>query len=106
MTGMGEMPGGRSPLTLGGWPGEGVSAGDEGRLLYAQHTGGGAAGEDGRETQENTFIQKQKANLSSGFVPQSHFALMHHSSHISPTNAPLQPNAKDYFLLIFRLRRC
>lgn len=31
MTGMGEMPEGR-PLTLGGWPGEGVSAGDEGRL--------------------------------------------------------------------------
>lgn len=41
MTGMGEMPEGR-PLTLGGWPGEGVSAGDEGRLLYTQHTGGAA----------------------------------------------------------------
>lgn len=31
MTGMDEMPDGR-PLTLGGWPGKGVSAGDEGKL--------------------------------------------------------------------------
>lgn len=41
MTGMDEMPDGR-PLTLGGWPGKGVSAGDEGKLLYTQHTGGAA----------------------------------------------------------------
>lgn len=39
MTGMGGMPDGR-PLTMVGWPGEGVSAGDEGRLLYTQHTHG------------------------------------------------------------------
>ena len=38
MTGMEEMPDGR-PLTLGGWPGEGVRARDKGRLLYTQHTG-------------------------------------------------------------------
>lgn len=41
MTGMDEMPDGR-PLTLGGWPGKGVSAGDEGKLLYTQHTGSAA----------------------------------------------------------------
>lgn len=41
MTGMDEMADGR-PLTLGGWPGKGVSAGDKGKLLYTQHTGGAA----------------------------------------------------------------
>lgn len=33
------MPDG-SPLMLGGWPGKGVSAGDKGKLLYTQYTGG------------------------------------------------------------------
>lgn len=41
MIGMDDMPDGR-PLTLGGWPGKGVSAGDKGKLLYTQHTGGAA----------------------------------------------------------------
>lgn len=30
---------------------------------------------------------------------------MYHSYHISAPNVPLQPNAEDYFLLIFRLRQ-
>lgn len=38
MTGMDERPDWR-PLTVIDWPGDGVSAGDEGRLLYTQHTG-------------------------------------------------------------------
>lgn len=32
---MSGMPDGR-PLMVGGWPGEGVRAGDEGRLLYTE----------------------------------------------------------------------
>lgn len=42
MTGMDEMPDGR-PLTLGGWPGKGVSAGDEGKLLWVFSGGGGSS---------------------------------------------------------------
>lgn len=105
MTGMGEMPEGR-PLTLGGWPGEGVSAGDEGRLLYTQHTGG-AAREDGEEHKQ---FHSKKATFAISFFPKSHclvqvVALMYHSIHISPPNVPLHTNAKDYFLLIFSLRQ-
>lgn len=59
MTGMDEMPDGR-PLTLGGWPGKGVSAGDEGKLLYTQHTGG-AARDYGEEHKH--FHSKQKKQL-------------------------------------------
>ncbi len=54
MTGMDEMPDGR-PLTLDGWPGKGVSAGDEGKLLYTQHTGRAARDYGGEH--KNTFIQ-------------------------------------------------
>lgn len=58
MTGMGEMPDGR-PLTLGGWPGEGVSAGDEGRLLYIQHTDDAERG-NREETQTLSFKKKEE----------------------------------------------
>lgn len=58
MTGMGGMPDGR-PLTIGGWPGEGVSAGDEGRLLYTQHTNGAEIHskkkKEGREREKATL---------------------------------------------------
>lgn len=110
MTGMGEMPVGR-PLTLGGWPGEGVSAGDEGRLLYIQHTDDAERG-NREETQTLSFKKKKKKKSNCGhfFLSQSHsvvqvIALMFHSIHISPTNVPLHPNAEDYFLLIFRFRQ-
>lgn len=56
MAGMDEMADGR-PLKLGGWPGEGVSAGDEGRLLYTQHTGGEATG---GTTQKTLSFKKSK----------------------------------------------
>lgn len=106
MTGMDEMPDGR-PLTLGGWPGEGVSAGDKGRLLYTQHTGGAARGKNERRTQTLSF---KKSNHRHFFLFHKVIlllewvvALMYRSIHISPPNVPLHPNAKDYFLLIFRL---
>lgn len=57
MTGMGEMPDER-PLMLCGCPGEGVSAGDEGRLLYTQHAGGA---EEEEEEHKTLFIQKKKS---------------------------------------------
>ncbi len=62
MTGMDEMPDGR-PLTLGGWPGEGVSAGDEGKLLYTQHTGG-AAGDGGEEHRKHFHSKKATTAVS------------------------------------------
>lgn len=58
MTGMGEMPEGRG-LTLGGWPGEGVSAGDEGRLRYTQHTVGAAK----ENRMGHKYFQSKKSNL-------------------------------------------
>lgn len=69
MTGMDEMADGR-PLTLGGWPGKGVSAGDKGKLLYTQHTGGaardygggGGGWELGGGGGTDTFIQKKQNN--------------------------------------------
>lgn len=105
MTGMDEMPDGR-PLTLGGWPGKGVSAGDECKLLYTQHTGGAAR--DYGEEHKHFHSKRQQPVIS--LFGKSHcvvqvVALMYHSIHISPPNVPLHPNAKDYFLLIFRLRR-
>lgn len=98
---MGERPDERA-LMWGGWQGEGVSAGDEGRLLYSQP--GGGAGTGSRQTQ--TLSLKDKLLLLQ-LLLQSHcdvqvVALMYHFIHISPTNVPLHPGAKDYFLLIFR----
>lgn len=57
MTGKGEVPEWR-PLTLCGWPGEGVSAGDEGRLLYAQRPGWLAAGQ--KRTKHKHFHSKKQ----------------------------------------------
>lgn len=66
MTGMDEMPDGR-PLTLGGWPGEGVRAGDEGKLLYTQHNrrcgGGGGWGGLRRRGWRNTSTSFKKTQL-------------------------------------------
>lgn len=67
MTGMGEMPVGR-PLTLGGWPGEGVSAGDEGRLLYIQHTDDAERG-NREETQTLSFKKRKRKKQLWPFLP-------------------------------------
>lgn len=69
MTGMDEMPGGR-PLTLGGWPGKGVSAGDKGKLLYRQHTGDAA----------RDYEEEHKHLHSKTRYPLYHYALMLRSS--------------------------
>lgn len=92
MTGMDEMPDGR-PLTLGGWPGKGVSAGDKGKLLYTQHTSSAAKECKGRgakkQKQKNTnsFIQKRQLwlflRLRSRSVQVA--ALMYHSTPITPS---------------------
>lgn len=57
MIGMDEMSDGW-PLTLGGWPGKGVSAGDKGKLLYTQHTG--SAARDYGE--EHKYFHSKKGN--------------------------------------------
>lgn len=62
MTGMGEMPDGR-PLTLGGCPGEG----DEGRLLYIQHTDGAETERDG-DREEHKHFHSEKANPVCVFI--------------------------------------
>jgi len=98
---MGEMPDGR-PLMLGGRQGEGVSAGDEGRLLYTQHANRveRANGEEHKQVHSKTKQLTSQSNSAVRVV-----ALMYHLIHISPTNVPLRPNAKDYFLLICRFHQ-
>lgn len=66
MTGMGGMPDGR-PLTMGGWPGEGVRAGDEGRLLYTQHTNGAVIHSKKKKRKERKKREKKATLALSSF---------------------------------------
>lgn len=117
MMGMEEKPGGR-PLMLGGWPGKGVSAGDKGKLLYTQHIRD-AGRDNGEETQALSFKTKEthtKKQTAEAYVAISLFKKSFCSSsccfnvpfhpHYSLLNVPLLANARNYFLLIFKLHWC
>lgn len=111
--GMEEKPGAR-PLMLGGWPGKGVSAGDIGKLLYTQPTRD-AGREKREETQAFSFkTQQQKpaqASMAISLFQKSFccssccFNVPFHP-HYSLLNVPLLANARNYFLLIFKLHWC
>lgn len=99
---------------LGGWPGKGVSAGDKGKLLYTQHIRD--AGRDNREEETQALSLKTKKQTAEASVPISRFKKSFCSSrfcfnvpfhpHYSLLNVPLLANARNYFLLIFKLDWC
>lgn len=97
MTGMDEMPDWR-PLTLGGWPGKGVSAGDKGKLLYTQHTGSAAKeckGRGAKKTQKKQQFHSKKASMAispfeKSFCSSCCFNVPFHA-HYSLPNVPLHP---------------
>lgn len=87
---MGETPGERPLRTLGGWQGEGVSAGDAGSLLCTQDAAGGDRGTN--TLSQTTTLRKSRRSRV--------IALMCHPVHISRTNVALRPNEKDRFPLV------
>lgn len=113
MTGMDEMADGR-PLTLGGWPGKGVSAGDKGKLLYTQHNrrcgerlrGWGVGGQRHFHSKKTTTTTTKQPWLFLHWRSHSAVQIDALMCHYFLSNVPSHPNAKNYFLLIFQLQQC